>query len=74
MTVVCDICGKKAVSNTDNFYLVRITDDGLDFSDGMIDYLLCGACLATKVSNGVLNNGVGLGKIQSVIRIENPMM
>jgi len=69
MVVKCEICDATPTDNSNKYYLIRITDSGLDFTEGMTDYTLCGSCLADRISTST-----NRGKIQSILRIENPMM
>ena len=69
MVVQCDVCDGTPTSNDDKYYLIRISNSGLDFTDGMTDHTLCGSCLVNKI-----DTSTNRGKIQSILRIENPMM
>ena len=68
MTVKCEICDGEPVDNDTKFYSIRITEDGKT-NEIFTDYILCGPCLAEK-----LDSFTKRGKIQSIRRIENPMM
>jgi len=69
MVVTCELCDTSATTNDEKFYLIRITDSGKDFTIGMTDRTLCASCLADRIDNSTKR-----GRIQSILRIENPMM
>lgn len=64
--IKCYDCNAEPQTPDDRFYHVRITNSGKDFDTGMLDLIFCGQCLLVRV-----NSGVKLGKVQSILRIEN---
>lgn len=69
MVVQCDLCENTPSNNDEIYYLIRTTNTGLDFGTGMVDYTVCGDCLTNMVDSKNKRN-----KIQSILRLENPMM
>jgi len=66
MVINCHDCNAEPQTPDEKFYLVRVTDSGKDFTAGMLDFVFCGSCLLARV-----NSGAKLGRVQSILRIED---
>jgi len=67
--VQCDDCDGLCTHGDDKYYNVRTTADGTYYGGETQDFLLCGVCLAARLSTSEKR-----GKIQSILRIDNPLM
>ena len=66
--VICSDCKSQAIENDEKFFRVRTTSSGRDFDLEMEDLVWCTSCFEQYVENN------GVSRIQSAIRLENPMM